>query len=151
MRTIILSIIFLVIAGCQGNIKPDQVTKFVKVTEVPGQSQQEIYQKVNEWFATTYQSSTDVIKMKNPTTGTIIGRGVADVYLGMGQSSPCYYLIKVEVKDGKVRFTTDDYIWVGDNFKIRVQNQLDTMLVNMQGISNSLIAHINSNSVSNNW
>ena len=72
-----------------------------------------IFQSVNTWFSTTYNSASSVIQMNDKDAGIIIGKGTMS-YTYPGIAYTCYsghinYTIKVVVKDGKYKVEISDF------------------------------------------
>ena len=72
-----------------------------KVIEVPGFSQKQIYTRTLEWMTKTYVSANEVIQLKDPDHGKLIGRGITYFTNGaepFAATIPCEYIITVETK-----------------------------------------------------
>jgi len=80
-----------------------------RVIEVPALTKKQIYDKALEWMAKTFVSANEVIQLKDPDNGKIIGRGITEFTNGM-TTIPCEYSITIETKDGKCRVTCDQFI-----------------------------------------
>ena len=68
--------------------------EYSEVIEVPGKTADQLYSSAREWFAITFKSATDVLKMDDPVSGKLIGKGsshISESYVTDG-------LIKVPIK-----------------------------------------------------
>lgn len=83
----------------------------MKVVEVPGHCQGELYSKTRLWFA---QSLSGGIVSKNESDGMIIGTGCGSMNYGYGLTlikAKVFYTLTIELKDDKMRYTFSN-IWV---------------------------------------
>jgi hypothetical protein len=83
----------------------------VQIIDNIDQSKEQIYLAVNEWFIHTFQSSKSEIQLNDKESGCIIGKGYVDnITSTMSFTSnadiSCYVIIRVDIKDGKLRVTT---------------------------------------------
>lgn len=96
--------------GCQttGDYRPALPMEFTEVVEIPGQSQEQIYNKTRQWFSQYFVSGESVVDYEDKSTGTIIGNGSAkngtDTF---GLISYGFkYNIRIDTKDNKFRAMT---------------------------------------------
>lgn len=86
---------------------------YTGVVLVAGASKAELYSRAREWFAATFGSSKAVLEMDDREAGKLIGKAYAQFdFSGVfGQSLPwaMWRVIKVEVKDGRYRYTLDGF------------------------------------------
>lgn len=87
---------------------------FQGVVPVPGVSQLELYSRAREWFAATFGSSKTVLEMDDRVSGKLIGRAYAQFEFSgvFGEPLPwtMWRTIKVEMKEGRYRYTISDFI-----------------------------------------
>ncbi len=152
-KLILMVVVAIALTGCMpDNIKPGQEIKFVQVHDVPKTSKGELFSKVEQWFAINYNSSKSVINMKNADSGVIIGRGITSANAGYGVPNTVYYTIKVEVRDGRVRFTGDSFNWVQNGAPISLAATLKDMRAEMASLSRSLSGYVSQpKKTSDNW
>ena len=84
------------------------------VVQVPGASQAELYSRAREWFAATFGSSKTVLEMDDRVSGKLIGRAYAQFDFSSGFGAPLpwamWRTIKVEMKEGRYRYTITDFM-----------------------------------------
>lgn len=107
-------------AAAQTTLPLDSVSgkvTYTGVVQVPGASAAELYSRGREWFAYTFGSSKTVLEMDDHEAGKLIGRAYAqfDFAAGIGRPQPwaLWRKIKVEVKEGKYRYTISDFVLGG--------------------------------------
>ncbi len=99
-------LLFITIIAC--------AQQFSDVVEVPNKTSKQLYASAREWFALTFKSATDVLKMDDPTAGKLIGKGsshISDSFVMSGgiMNVPITmdwypsFTISVAVKDGKYK------------------------------------------------
>jgi len=101
----------------------DPVTKritFTAVVNVDSVSKDELYLRVKEWFAKTYNDSKEVIQMDDKESGKIIGKGSIEVFvhsLGLKPYGYVKYVITVNVKDSRFKYEISNFIheWAATN------------------------------------
>lgn len=86
---------------------------YTEVIQQQGKSSSEIYKQVKKWFAVTFKSAQDVIQYDG--AGEEITGKAAIVYdeksmTWAAASGLIYYNIEVKVKDGRFKFTMDNFI-----------------------------------------
>jgi hypothetical protein len=94
--------------------------EYTEVVEVPGKSIDQLYGSAREWFALTFKSATDVLKMDDPIAGKLIGKGsshVSESYVTSGLvkvpiTLDWYpsYTINIAIKEGKYKCDITDII-----------------------------------------
>ncbi|HZK94376.1 MAG TPA: DUF4468 domain-containing protein [Prolixibacteraceae bacterium] len=87
--------------------------EYSEVVEVPGKSVDQLYSSAREWFALTFKSATDVLKMDDPIAGKLIGKGsshisesyVTDGLIKVPIKLDWYpsYTISIAIKDGRYK------------------------------------------------
>ena len=114
---------FLLLAGLAANAQAwhnplpvDSTTHLITyqgVVQVPGATQAELYSRAREWFAVTFGSAKEVLEMDDRGLGKLIGRAYAqfDFSSGFGPivSLSMWRTIKIESKDGRYRYTLNDF------------------------------------------
>lgn len=70
----------------------------------------ELYRRARLWVTTSYNSPKDVIQLDDKEVGTIIVKGIVQTVLHCGVAAAAneYYTLKIEVKDGKYRYSLSD-------------------------------------------
>lgn len=103
------------LAGCMTIKTPDMSAitnaKHQEIIEVPGNTQQKIFEKSKQWIALNFVSAKKVIEYENASEGKIIGNGSATVYFETvgamtGKISypiPIPFVMVEDIKDGKAR------------------------------------------------
>lgn len=105
MKTLI-TLLFLIPALSFSQLKLDPQTKSFhneKIIELDSMSKDQIYSKTKVWFAETFKSSEAVITSDLKEEGLITGRYVDNYYLSSGLYYDFNNLIKVYIKDNKVK------------------------------------------------
>lgn len=150
MRLIPIALILL-LAGCfPHNVKDPAVYSVSQIVEIPDTKKAFIYGKVEEWFAINFYSGSDVVQVKNSQTGTIIGRGSSDVVMDF-VTRPYSFLLKVETKDNKIRFTAQDFYWVDPRTPISRQSALVSIESQMKSTAESLSEFIKTEAIASDW
>ena len=99
----------------------DSTTGRISYTEVvmvdSSLSKQELYSRAREWFAKTYNSSTNVIQMDDKESGKIVGKALMQVYCrSLGSDRKCgfvNYTISIYFKEGRYKFELTDFYHTG--------------------------------------
>lgn len=109
---VILLILKSAIAFSQNPIQYERVYKIDSINKA------KLYSIVNEWFASTYNKSTEVIQMTDKEEGIIVGKG-AIRYDHSKHTYGCYggyikYTISVYIKDGRYKVILSDFIHTVD-------------------------------------
>lgn len=152
VRYIFTVFIVLCISACAPQaIKPDQKVEFIKIIDTNGKSKDDAFSLVEQWFSETYNSSKSVINYKDRKTGVVVGRGITRANVGMGVANNLYYNIKIEVKDGKVRFTGDGFNWVQGGSPIIYQSSLDDAHNTLNRLYVNLTAYLNKSNENDIW
>lgn len=110
MKTILTIIVSAMIIGCAGMrqaLPGEMLTE--KISEVPG-TKLEIYSRALQWVYSSFNSGKSVLEMQDSALGVITGNAVATVYMSSClQNGMVQYSFKIDVKDGKIRFTANNY------------------------------------------
>lgn len=83
---------------------------YTEVIPCEGATKSQLYVILNYWFTASFNDANSVIKLNDKETGTIIASGcISDVAGHVGGSNSyrvdVHPLIKVDIKDGKIRVT----------------------------------------------
>ena len=95
----------------------DQVS-YQLLQVVDGVTKEELFKRGRQWFNKMYNSSKDVIRISDPSTGRL---SCVDILLipesvmGITRDYPIRYLLAFHVKDGKYRIIISDFVFIGDN------------------------------------
>jgi len=80
-------------------------------------NKQELFSRAREWFAKTFNSSTNVIQMEDKESGKIIGKALIQVYhKGVAMTYKWGYInytISIYIKDGRYKYVLTDYYHTG--------------------------------------
>lgn len=109
MRKVFLLILFFI----STNVFGQEYLSFEKVIQADRMNKSLIFIKVNEWFATNYNSANDVIQMAEKDEGIIIGKGNLS-YNHEGYLYRCYegyinYTIKVYIKNNRFKVVLSNF------------------------------------------
>lgn len=120
MRPLIFCVVLVLSACATGTAQPPYSgPAAMKVVEVPGKNQAEIYEGARQWIAENFKSSKAVIEYESRDTFTVIGNAksadvVACVSWGIIKTTfdatcmhpaSMLYTMKVESKDGRMRIS----------------------------------------------
>ena len=83
---------------------------YIQVVNCPGQTKDQLYQKMHYWFSASFNDANHVIQMDDKDAGTIIGVGlVSNIASHVGGINrydvSIRPIIKVDIKDNKIRIT----------------------------------------------
>ena len=101
-KIIIILLLFLLNISCSIYIPTEEEKSINKVINIPNQTKNELYIKVNRWFVKTFNSSESVIEFRDKGSGIVSGKYVfKDAFYNI------YYkqLIEVQIKDNKVKIS----------------------------------------------
>ncbi|MGB3466065.1 MAG: DUF4468 domain-containing protein [Cyclobacteriaceae bacterium] len=77
-----------------------------------------IFIKLSEWFTSTFDTPESLITFSDLGEGKIIGKGSYKMYtkskIGVTNFYYVSFNIKLEIKEGKYRYTLDNFIFIGD-------------------------------------
>jgi len=123
-----------------------------RVIDLPGLTQKQIYDKALEWMAKKYVSANEVIQLKDPDNGKIIGKGITD-FTNYTATIPCEYSITIETKDGKCRVTCDQFIGLWGEYKgrspILYENHVYEVRTNLANLIDNLSVFLKNNKPDN--
>jgi hypothetical protein len=113
MRIIIIVLIALFnTAFAQLPVDPaTHLITFTGVIQANG-TQAELYSRAREWFAKTYNSATDVIKMDDKDK--IVGKANMIAYYKNYHFGNIFYQVSVYLKDGKFKYEITDFYHKGE-------------------------------------
>lgn len=111
MRKIIVLLLFCnsSFAQNQWGLPIDSTTHLITYTEIIPVSgtQDELYSKAREWFASTYNSAQNVIQMDSKED--IIGKALMQVYYKGFPYGYIHYTISIYFKDGKYKYVVSNF------------------------------------------
>lgn len=85
--------------------------EYQAVIEAEGKSQGQLFDLANEWFSYSFKSGKSVIDYSNKEAHKVIGKGYLPFkFFNRGDQS-IEFLIKLETKDGKLRYTITNCIY----------------------------------------
>lgn len=145
MKAILLIIsILIVLSGCATpqsmgliQLKKDQA-ETSKVVEIKGVTKDELHERSKQFIADSFKSAQAVIQYESKDQGRIMGKGVIGGYTEIGFSS--YYMrydfsFNIDVKDGKARLTTSNYIHNPSNQPIEYIQQFDVIKPELESLN----------------
>lgn len=93
--------------------------QFQGVVMVEGATRDQLYDAAVLWFGRTFQSSKDVLQVQSRESGTLIGKALFTyepvVFAGKnGIRGVVRYTVTIEMKDGRYRYTIDNFIHEGN-------------------------------------
>lgn len=83
---------------------------YTQIIDCGDQTKEQLYVKLNYWFASTFNSANSVIQYNDKDAGVIVGKGYMSQIAAHAGGMNTYVvnispIIKVDIKDGKVRVT----------------------------------------------
>jgi len=119
MKTIKLIVGLIVLTSL--NLSAQETLSFEKVIKTDSVGKKIIFATINDWFATTYNSSNDVIQMNDKDAGILIGKGLFEYNSNRHPFFSQYeydgnikYTIKIYVKDNRYKVVLTDFEHLGD-------------------------------------
>ena len=93
--------------------------QFQEVVQVEGATRDQLYDAAVLWFGRTFQSSKDVLQVQSRESGTLIGKALfayepVIFMASSGIRGVVRYTITIEMKDGRYRYTIDNFIHEGN-------------------------------------
>lgn len=145
----------LLLTGC-GSMTPapESDLQYQQVHEVD-LSQEEIFNKSQEWLAMTFVDSKEVIEVANADTGKIIGKGRAEI-APAGVGVPVRMTIAVEAKPGRYRTTYSDYTgyygqYRNQPYAISDARSVGQVREQLQVLDADLLEYLKNDSASEDW
>ena len=101
----LIALFLLNVAG--NELKAQENLSFTRVIQADSMNKTDLFVKINDWFASVYNTSNDVIQMVDKDAGIIIGNGVL-FYKPKRLDLKSYgghieYTIQVYIKDNKFK------------------------------------------------
>ncbi|MFH1001137.1 MAG: DUF4468 domain-containing protein [Bacteroidota bacterium] len=86
---------------------------FEKIIKTDSLDKEDLYSVIYEWFASSYNSSNDIIQMADKENGIIIGQGKIK-YVPIKYGYICYsgyidYTVRVDIKDKRYRIVLSNF------------------------------------------
>jgi hypothetical protein len=138
----IFYISLLLLCGCatMKTATPEEA-QYQNIILLPGMQKDIIYSKTLAWMAETYGSSKSVIELQDKENSRIIGHGVT-YFTTIYVKIPCEYTVSIDIKDGKLRATFNNFIALYGDFHNK-RHPLGKAYVgevkrDLQSLSNSL-------------
>lgn len=152
MKTVVLVILTLLILQSCSGLMPDPLTDeqktFQDVITLDGQSKDEIYLSVNQWFVERFVSSESVIEFQDKQGGKISGKYVSSFKIGILYAD-LKSIITIDIKDGKARYTSKaiNYKWSDENqWRILRANNLEYFRAEQKELFLDLKSYLRTNS-----
>jgi hypothetical protein len=88
---------------------------YTDVVKVDSVSQNELFNRAKMWFATTYNSSSDVLQIVDSENGQLVGKALFKFKpISLNSSERVIgnikYTIKISVKEGRFKYEISDFI-----------------------------------------
>ena len=130
----------------------DAVREVQYVVEITGKKQNEIYNETKLWVAENFTSAKAVIDYEDPMNGILICNGVlSDIKLESGLIAiylSASFKMKTEAKDGKVRFTFNNFKMTNRNSDVMYETEIEQVVTRIQQFGSEIKNHILSNQAS---
>lgn len=132
-------ILLLALTGCMTTtVSLEEQEKLQRIVELPGHSKTEIYNDSIEWFARSYNSANNVVQLKDPEVGKIIGRGSGYIDFGLGTGGYYSYTIIVDIQEERMRIRYEninsdsmnmDYWWknISENLELHTESLINSV------------------------
>ena len=106
--------------GVINELKAQENLSFTKIIQADSMSKTDLFININDWFASVYNTSNDVIQMADKDAGIIIGNGVL-FYKPKRLDLKSYgghveYTIKVYIKDSKFKVEITNFRHFGSGY-----------------------------------
>ena len=82
------------------------------IVPVPGASKEALFVRAHEWVSATFRSAKDVVQLDDKQAGVLVVKGCyIPTSIGSTGIYATYYwhTVKIEVKDGRFRYTITDF------------------------------------------
>lgn len=138
----------IALTGClTTTVSTQDIESLQRIVELPGYSKADIYNKSLDWFARTYNSANNVIQLRDPDAGKIIGRGMGYVDFGLGTGDYYSYTMIVDIQEGRMRVRYENF----DISKMNSGYWWKKIMENTEKHTDSLIDSIHKKQVEDNW
>ncbi|MEJ8803133.1 DUF4468 domain-containing protein [Pontibacter sp. H249] len=112
MKKLILSLLFILPLAVMGHNLPVANGKitYSEVVSAEGLTQEQLYQRLREFFTVQFKSADDVIQMD--TKDKVIGKAWQDIIVDDGkvqEKRKLWYTVKLEMKEGRYRIELSDF------------------------------------------
>lgn len=104
---------------------------YTAIVQVPGASKNELYVRAKAWAANAFRSAKDVLQMDDKEAGVLIGKTVyRSDFVVFTSVSPNYvqHTVKIEVKDGRYRYTFNDFHLVESSGMLGVSKNMEDQI-----------------------
>jgi len=113
MKRVVL--VFVVIAAVAIVASGQENLIYTDVVQVDSVSKAELYTRAKLWFATTYNSASDVLQIEDKDAGQLVGKAIFTYDPSFLSSCEIVrgtikYTIKVFVKEGRYKYEITDFI-----------------------------------------
>jgi len=106
MRISIILALAFALTGCiriPTTASIENEKKLEEIRSYPGLKKEQIFKNALTWVATVYNSSNDVVQLKDIETGQIICKGLAGASFDFGLTRHFKYTMLIDIKDEKMR------------------------------------------------
>ncbi|MDZ8118492.1 DUF4468 domain-containing protein [Pontiella agarivorans] len=145
--TVIASLLF---SGCETtSISPADTDRadLQYVVTLTDHSSEDIYTGLKLWVAENLKSAKAVIDYEDKEKGIIICNGIVpNIILKSGLSSialQAEFKMKIEVKEGKARFTFSDYGIVGRHSSTLYESEVSQIDTKLKAFETSIVEYLN--------
>lgn len=149
-------IVATALSGCGTmTAAPESDLRYQHVHEVDF-TEQEIFNRAQEWLAMRFVDSTEVIEVANQDTSTIIGKGRTSISPTGLVGVPVRFTIKIEAKPGRYRTTYSDYTgYYGEyrNKPYAIQDAVSAgqMTTEIMALDGDLLKYLQSRGAKESW
>ena len=146
--------------GCAGTPPSEPATQkemFIRiVSDVPGFSKDQLFQKSKEWVAKAYSTALDVIQHSDRNSGTVVGKTyiphVREKKFGQKDKYECRFTIIIETKDNKIRTTFMNLHLVGGfGIETILKSDMEEIKPKLETSIERLIASFSINTQNDDW
>lgn len=108
---VVVFALVMVLSSCMPVLvaSPEQEKQVIYVKELPGISKDAIYKKALTWVAINYNSSNDVVQLKDQEQGQIICQGMGS-FVSMLYDRYFNYTLIIDIKEEKIRLRFENII-----------------------------------------
>lgn len=130
----------------------EQESSLERVVEFSGMSQDEIYQSAEDWIARSFRSANDVVQLRDPENGRLVGQGTGSEVIAFYNRYFDYTMI-IDIREGRMRVQYENVRsrTVGGVVGPDMNSNWRQVEAYMNGLTDSLIAAIEGNTVEDDW
>ena len=157
---LIIFIVSITNFSCMSMLVPKAAKKeqlqLQKIYTLPGYNKNKIYNRSIEWIKKTFIPIKDVIQTNDTNGGEIVLIGNTKMkfkYSGVQTAGIVYYVMKIDIKNEKIRITYNDYHSISDNTKKPVIYETIAVQINnqLEELSENYLAFIKNGKIKEDW